>query len=192
MKNFKIFLPGLIILLLFSTSGCETVSDFFGWGFSDEKMPTVIDNPTVADNNDNDLNDMPEEWSEPGEKIVSENEWKPIPGISLPPIYFSYDKENIGTSEKRKLDQVANYLNSNPEIGLIIEGNCDERGSLEYNRSLGERRAIAVKDYLVSSGIATERLRTISYGEEKPVATGTGEAVFSKNRRADLVVAKIK
>lgn len=184
MKKFKIFLPALIISLLLTTSGCKTINDFFGWGSSEEDMPIAID--------DNSLDDMPEEWSNPGENVNSRDTWTPIAGVSLPSIYFSYDKDSIGTSEKRKLDHVAKYLNSNPGIGLIIEGNCDERGSIEYNRSLGERRALAVKDYLISTGVAGERIQTISYGEEKPAITGTGESVFSKNRRADLVAAKMK
>lgn len=182
MKGFRIILPALIISLLLTTSGCKTINDFFGWGSSDE-IP--IETGAIDEG-------LPEDWSNPGEGPDSRDTWDPIPGISLPSVYFSYDKYSIGTSEKRKLDQVLKYMQSNPKIGLIIEGHCDERGSVEYNRSLGERRALAVKDYLISIGLQGERMQTISYGEEKPAVTGTGETVFSKNRRADLVPANMK
>jgi peptidoglycan-associated lipoprotein len=145
--------------------------------------------------------DMPTGWSEPGASAdtieagsatADGDNWKRLPGIKLPSVYFSYDKDLIGTSEKNKLEQVAQYLKENPVLGLIIEGNCDERGSQEYNRALGERRALNVKKYLMSLGIAEERLRTISFGEDNPAVPGTGENVWRKNRRADLVLAKIQ
>ena len=76
-------------------------------------------------------------------------------------------------------------------IGLIIEGHCDERGSAEFNRALGERRALSVKDYLISTGVPASRLKTISFGEERPVASGAGAEVLSQNRRAELIPANM-
>lgn len=183
MKNFRIIIPAIVFSLLITTTGCKTINDFFGWGSSEGEIP--INTANIDEG-------VPENWSNPGDAVGSRDSWEPIAGISLPSIYFSYDKYSIGTSEKAKLDQVAKYMQANPKIGLIIEGNCDERGSAEYNRSLGERRALAVKDHLIAIGLQGERMQTISYGEEKPAVTGTGEAVFSKNRRADLVPAKMK
>ena len=183
MKNFRIFLPALIISLLISTSGCKTMADWMWGGESDEEIPI---------NTDIDEGMPDPDWSDPGEAVDSRDTWTPIPGVSLPSIYFSYDKFSVGTSEKSKLDQVLKYMQNNPKIGLIIEGHCDERGSAEYNRTLGERRSLAVKDYLISIGLPGERMQTMSYGEEKPALKGKGESIFSKNRRADLIPAKIK
>ncbi|MDD5726971.1 MAG: peptidoglycan-associated lipoprotein Pal [Victivallales bacterium] len=118
--------------------------------------------------------------------------WTPVRNVSLPTIYFAYESSVIGMSERQKLQQVAQYLKSNSEFGLIIEGNCDERGSAEYNRALGERRAIAVRDYLMSSGINAERFKTISYGEDRPAVKGSSETAYAKNRRADLVLARMR
>jgi peptidoglycan-associated lipoprotein len=103
-------------------------------------------------------------------------------------VYFEYDKSSIKGSEQSKLDDVANYLKNNPAAAVKVEGNCDERGTEEYNRSLGERRALAAREYLVHAGIDAGRVDTISYGEDKPVETGHDESAWSKNRRDEFVV----
>ena len=103
-------------------------------------------------------------------------------------IYFDFDKSAIKNSEHAKLDSVASYLKSHPEAALKVEGNCDERGTEEYNRSLGERRALAAREYLVGQGVDPSRVDTISYGEDKPADTGHDEAAWSKNRRDEFVV----
>ncbi len=112
---------------------------------------------------------------------------RPIPGVTLPTVYFSFDSSRIGSSEAPKLDEIASYLSSTPGTGVVIEGNCDNRGSDEYNRALGERRALAAKEYLVQRGIAESRIRTISYGEERPAVQGDDEASRAKNRRDEFV-----
>ena len=84
------------------------------------------------------------------------------------------------------LEQNAVYLRSNPALKVVIEGHCDDRGSDEYNLALGERRAVAAKNYLVSLGIAAERLSVISYGEEQPLVTAANEEGWAKNRRAEF------
>jgi len=104
------------------------------------------------------------------------------------PVYFDYDSARIKTSERGKLEQVAEYLRKNPNVGLIVEGHCDERGSREYNLALGERRAQAVRAYLTGLGIDPSRIQTKSYGEEKPVALGHDEASWRLNRRAEFVL----
>ncbi len=103
-------------------------------------------------------------------------------------VYFEFDKSSIKTSEQAKLEDVANYLKAHAAAAVKVEGNCDERGTEEYNRSLGERRALAAREYLVHLGIDASRVDTISYGEDKPVETGHDEAAWSKNRRDDFVV----
>ena len=84
---------------------------------------------------------------------------------------------------------MAKYLLENTQYHVIVEGHCDERGSDEYNRTLGERRALAVKDYLVNLGVGAERIETVSYGEEKPaVPDATTDSQHGKNRRAEFVI----
>jgi len=106
-------------------------------------------------------------------------------------IYFDFDRSAVKTSEHGKLDAVATYVKSTPGVQLRIEGNCDERGTEEYNRSLGERRAIAARDYLIQKhGIESGRITTLSNGEDKPVELGNTEEAYSKNRRDDFVIIK--
>ena len=114
--------------------------------------------------------------------------WKPIASVNFPVIYFAYDRSAIGASEQYKLQQVAKYLNENTAFGLIIEGHCDEKGSAEYNRALGERRANSVRNFLSNAGVSTGRMKTISYGEDRPAVKGE----HAKNRRAQLILAKMR
>jgi peptidoglycan-associated lipoprotein len=103
-------------------------------------------------------------------------------------VYFDFDKSAIKSSEQSKLDEVANFLKSNPADALRVEGNCDQRGTEEYNRSLGERRAFAAREYLVHDGIDPQKVVTLSNGEDKPAETGSGEAAWAKNRRDEFIV----
>jgi peptidoglycan-associated lipoprotein len=103
-------------------------------------------------------------------------------------VYFDFDKSAIKSSETSKLDDVANYLKSNPENAIRVEGNCDERGTEEYNRSLGERRAFAAREYLVHAGIDASKVDTLSNGEDKPAEMGHGEEAWAKNRRDEFVL----
>ncbi|MCM8815206.1 MAG: peptidoglycan-associated lipoprotein Pal [Candidatus Omnitrophica bacterium] len=104
------------------------------------------------------------------------------------PIYFDFDRYNIKTSEQKKLKILAEYLRNNPEISILIEGHCDERGSDEYNLVLGEKRALSARSFLIGLGIAPARLYTISYGESKPVDPGHNEEAWAKNRRAEFKI----
>ncbi len=104
------------------------------------------------------------------------------------PVYFAYDQSTIGDSERPKLEKIYGFLQENGKYHLLIEGHCDQRGSEEYNRALGERRALAVRNYLVDRGLTAERLHTLSFGEEKPAKEGKSEEAFRLNRRAELIV----
>lgn len=101
-------------------------------------------------------------------------------------VYFAYNQFTLDETARVTLEQNAVYLRNKPAEKVVIEGHCDERGSDEYNLALGERRAVAARNYLVSLGIAAERLSVISYGEEKPLATGSNEEAWGKNRRAEF------
>ena len=103
--------------------------------------------------------------------------------LNMPIIYFAYDSDVLVPSEQANLDRIAQYLQANPTLGLVIEGHCDQRGTEEYNRALGERRANAIRAYLAGCGVADPRMRTLSYGKDKPAVEGTGEAVWGQNRR---------
>ncbi len=116
---------------------------------------------------------------------------KNIEEISVPDrVYFAFDKYNISNESAEVLKLQAEWLKSDAKINVIIEGHCDERGTREYNLALGERRATAVKNYLVKQGVAVKRIKTISYGKERPIFVGTGEAVWAKNRVGITVVAE--
>jgi peptidoglycan-associated lipoprotein len=107
-------------------------------------------------------------------------------------IHFAYDSAVIRDDEKGSLQSVAAALQADPSTKLMIEGNCDERGTEEYNRSLGERRALAAREALAGLGIDPMRIRTISYGKDKPADPGHDEAAWAKNRRDDFVLLKPK
>jgi peptidoglycan-associated lipoprotein len=109
-----------------------------------------------------------------------------VKGPNFPVVYFGYDRSTISATARPKLDKVAAYLEKYPQLYLIIEGHCDERGTLEYNRALGERRAIGVKKYLETLGLSSERIKTVSFGEEMLEAP----KAHSKNRRAVLLPAE--
>jgi len=105
----------------------------------------------------------------------------------LETIYFGYDKSNLDSATKKILASNAQWLKTNAKVNLQIEGHCDNRGSIEYNLSLGERRANSVKSYMVSLGIPAARLSVISYGKEKPLVQGDSDSAYAKNRRANFV-----
>jgi peptidoglycan-associated lipoprotein len=103
-------------------------------------------------------------------------------------VYFAFDKSNLDASARAVLDAQAAWLSANPNATIKIEGNCDERGSREYNLALGQRRADSVGDYLTARGVSSSNVETISFGEEMPVCTRrTGESCWAQNRRADIV-----
>jgi peptidoglycan-associated lipoprotein len=106
----------------------------------------------------------------------------------LKDIYFGYDKYEIRREDEGILKENAAFLKKNPRMKIQIEGHCDERGTAEYNLALGERRANHVKKYLVSLGITSDRISTISYGEERPLDPSNNEEAWAKNRRAHIVV----
>jgi peptidoglycan-associated lipoprotein len=103
-------------------------------------------------------------------------------------IHFAFDSSVIKSSENSNLESVAAALKSDASAKLLIEGNCDDRGTEEYNRSLGERRALAAREALAKDGIDPSRVRTISYGKDKPADPGHDEAAWAKNRRDDFVL----
>ena len=105
----------------------------------------------------------------------------------LQPIYFDFDKSFVRDDARAVMKANAEWLKANPKSKVKIEGNCDERGTKEYNQALGQRRAASAKKYLTDLGIAAGRISLISYGKEKPICTESNEGCWQKNRRDSLV-----
>ncbi len=97
-------------------------------------------------------------------------------------VYFELNADNLGAEGRQVLDNQSQWLNRYPQVTVRIEGNCDERGTREYNLALGARRAEFIKTYLTQHGVAAGRITTISYGKERPIDSGTGDASWAKNR----------
>jgi peptidoglycan-associated lipoprotein len=106
----------------------------------------------------------------------------------LQPVFFLYDSDTLDDEARKVLAENATILKSNGSWAITIEGHCDERGTPEYNLALGDRRALAVRNYLVSIGVEPDRLRTVSYGKEFPFDPGHEEASWSQNRRAHFML----
>jgi peptidoglycan-associated lipoprotein len=129
--------------------------------------------PTGHESNSRTLHDG---WPEDAQTLKTET------------VYFDFDSSVLKGSEKPKVSAVADYLKANSANAVRVEGNCDERGTEEYNRSLGERRALAVREELIRLGIDPTRADTISYGKDKPAVQGHDETAWKQNRRDDFIV----
>ena len=113
-----------------------------------------------------------------------------IQGVSFDNVMFGYDSFQIANSEIVKIEQVSEYMSSNKDVKLVLEGNCDERGSREYNISLGEYRALAVRAHMIGLGVDGNNIQTRSYGEENPADTGHDESAWGANRRVEFALYK--
>jgi peptidoglycan-associated lipoprotein len=111
-------------------------------------------------------------------------------GGPLEDVHFDYDQASLTDQARAILDRHAAWLKSHPAARVMVEGHCDERGTVEYNLALGDRRARAARDYLVSAGVSADALRITSYGKERPLDTGSNEAAWARNRRAHFGVSR--
>lgn len=118
----------------------------------------------------------------PPEERIEIKEVRELP--KLKDVYFEFDKSDLTSQARKTLDANAKWLKEYSKIKVIVEGHCDERGTIEYNLALGQRRAVMVRKYLITLGVKPERITTISYGEEKPVDIGHDEEAWARNRRA--------
>jgi peptidoglycan-associated lipoprotein len=123
-------------------------------------------------------------------KNESMNESVGMTSAGLKPIYFDSGKSLIRKDARVAMKANAEWLKANPKVAIIIAGNCDERGTKDFNKALGKRRSASAKNYLVGLGISANRIFAISYGDEKPVCNEHSEACWQKNSRADFIVAK--
>jgi len=156
------------------------------------KKQTVAPDDETYEDQTQEISDLdaallePEEFSKEPSLRGAEFEQK----ISLGTVYFSFDSSKIPENVLRILKENVKYLKANPDLNVVIEGHCDERGTIEYNLALGQKRAVKVKEYYVQMGISPNRIATISYGEEMPQDNRHNEAGWAKNRRAETKVIK--
>src|SRR4051794_4619155 len=147
---------------------------------NDTGTPIPVNPPPVA------------EAGNPKENIPQEDHSKWTPASEQPftadTVYFEFDKSNVGSSEVSKITRVANAMKNYPGKGLRIEGHADERGTEEYNRALGERRALAIREPLVRMGVDARQTDTISYGEDRPKVPGHNEQAWKQNRRGEFIL----
>lgn len=176
----RVYSRSLIILMVaitaFGIQGCS----LFGKGKKKDDE-TVIVEPDYTPSGPDVVSpppDNPAEGPRPGELM-------PMPDMRA--VYFDYDRAQIRPDQLERLDYNLRYLQDNPEVNVMIEGHCDERGTIEYNFNLGMRRANSVKDYFVQNGIPTDRIAVQSKGEEEPAVIGQSEAAWSKNRRVEFL-----
>lgn len=136
-------------------------------------LPPVVEEPPV------------EEPVVQDEPIVPPEE--PVTTVELRPVYFEYDQFDLTQEAKAILTDNAQQLMEYQNTDVLLEGHCDERGTEQYNLSLGQKRAESVKQFLVNYGVADSRVRTISYGEERPVCKQSNESCWSRNRRVEFI-----
>jgi peptidoglycan-associated lipoprotein len=135
-----------------------------------------------------DVNRLPSEGTTPTDFTPSDPETGE--GGPLADIHFEFDQYSLSDEAKGTLEKHATWLQAHRDAQVTVEGHCDERGTVEYNLALGERRAAAARDYLVSLGVDAARLRTSSFGKEKPLDPASGEAAWARNRRAHFAVSR--
>ena len=162
----------LIIVILFTISSCQ---------HSNKSVTAKQDDKYQAINNEKQAAKINEKTQAKIDEQVEEIEVKDR-------VFFAYDSSQLSNEAKAILDVQSQWLSSDESINIIIEGHCDERGTREYNIALGEKRAQIVKDFLVSKGVSKNRIKTISYGKEKPAFFGTTSKIMSKNRRSVTVI----
>ncbi len=155
-----------------------------------EPAPPTPEEPVIAEEPIPEAPVMPE----PREPMEPEAEPEPAPEMVEEPqlgdVFFDFDRAVLREDARQSLDDNIQWLRGNPAARILIEGHADERGTNEYNLALGERRARAVRDYLVAAGIGSGRVSTISYGEERPFVLGHDESAWKWNRRGHFVVVE--
>ncbi len=168
LKQVKTLLPALLCVSVLTLSGCGSSSD------TDEAMKAETNNEAMG-----------AEESLDTKQPLGINEGRTTEGML--PVYFNFDASDITGDQVARIEVNADFMKANTEFPVKIEGNCDPRGTNEYNMALGERRALSAKKYLVNLGVDESRLSTVSYGEEKMLLHGHDELSWSQNRRADFV-----
>lgn len=150
--------------------------------------------PSQEEETTGDVEPIPWEGEETGQDVTGsipapQEVREPSEPVSeLQTVHFAFDSAELDEQSKAVLDQNYEWMKNHPGYHFLIEGHCDERGTVEYNLNLGQRRADAVREYLIKKGLVAETLHTISYGEERPLVEGDGKEAWSKNRRVQFLI----
>jgi peptidoglycan-associated lipoprotein len=179
-----------VLALLVAATGCQKkpvgVTQIPGRGYKVGDAPPQPPGGTIGDQPPGEIPIAtpmnPKTWIKDGQYTDNAAE------LAVYKVHFDYDSSVIRSSERANVDAVAAYMKSNAGLGLRIDGHCDERGTEEYNRSLGERRALALREALIAEGVEADLVITQSFGEDKPEVPGHDESAWSKNRRGEFVV----
>jgi len=186
MKNKHFFLLGVIVLLsVFALWGCPKKSEVTTAPTAPQETAPVAEPEKVPSKEEGAQKPSPNESME----SAAAREAAAAAAAGMHPIYFDFDQSFIRNDAKDVLKANAEWLKAHPKSMVRIEGNCDERGTKEYNQALGQRRAASAKKYLVDLGISAKRISLVSYGKEKPICSESSEGCMQKNRRDDLVAA---
>jgi peptidoglycan-associated lipoprotein len=177
MKKRSLLFAIIVSLSVFVLWGCPKKAEITSSPETQEAAPPVQEAPPV------------EQKAEPVKEEPKPEEHAAAAAAGLQPIYFDFDRSFVRDDAKAVMKANAEWLKANPKVKIRIEGNCDERGTREYNQALGQRRATSAKKYLTDLGVSSGRISLISYGKEKPVCTESTEDCWQKNRRGDLVAA---
>jgi len=170
LTNVKRLLPALLCASVMTLSGCGSKTN------SDDAMKVADTGEAMGV--EESLDSVPRGTSE---GRTSEG---------MLPVYYNFDSSDVSSDQVSRIEVNADFSKSNPELPIRIEGNCDSRGTNEYNMALGERRALSAKKYLVNLGVEDAKLTTVSYGEERMLLHGHDELSWAQNRRADFVVVE--
>lgn len=168
LQKMNIFALLLIVTLSFTSCG------------DTKKKNSMTDSPSMGQNVDDD------DYAK--RDIVVNGDSDSGKAGALRTVYFGFNSANLSSNTRDALMANADFLKANTSVEIQIEGHADERGGIQFNLALGERRAAAVKNYLVSMGVSSSRITTISFGKERPIAFGHAEGSWSRNRRANFVV----
>jgi peptidoglycan-associated lipoprotein len=183
-------LLAVAVLVLATIPGCRTKP-------SDEGLagtaPDAVDSRRTAPPADTEAERVTDPFGEDtlSEESLSEEDLTPAGDPAwvdsqLETLYFDFDRSSLSDSARLALDNNADFLLAHPEVNVRVEGHCDERGTTEYNLSLGDRRASSAKEFLILRGVAEERLLVVSFGEERPADPGQNDASFARNRRVEF------
>ena len=181
----------LMSALVFMDTGCRTKAGGWRWPWQKDRSELLgtgagVGDPTLLENTD--LSKVTDAAGNLVSGARFEDTMQAVQGVKFSPVYFAFDSYVLPPSEVSKVEQVAQHLLQNAGHVLVVEGHCDERGSNEYNLSLGENRALSVRTRLVELGVAADRIQTRSYGEEKPAVAGSGEEAWHLNRRGEFAL----
>ncbi len=190
--KFTTVMAVLAVSLAFATTGCKYDKASKGAGGAGAGADDSAQVSDISTSDDDAISQAQSgSISDAGERRF-EDIYAKCTDVAFEPVYFGFDSTVVPSGEISKIDAVTQHLSEKTDRVVVIEGNCDERGSNEYNMSLGENRAIILRGYLVQNGISPDRIQTRSNGEERPAVEGHDESAWAKNRRGEFVIYQAK